>query len=277
MHGVGASVLAEVFAKAGFAPVLPVAEQIEPDPAFPTVSFPNPEEPGAMDLVFAVAQANDADLAIANDPDADRCAVAIPTRGPGGDGWRMLRGDEVGVLLADHLMRRGVNGLYATTIVSSSMLSALARARGMDYAETLTGFKWIVRAGGVDADKLVFGYEEAIGYCVAPRTCGTRTASPPPCWSRSWPPASRRAAHARRPAGRAGREFGLYATDQLSARFEDLSQIGEAMARVRAHPPQSLLDEAVTSVEDLAPDADVVILRTPPPGWWSGRPAPSRS
>jgi phosphomannomutase len=262
MHGVGASVLAEVFAKAGFAPLLPVAEQNEPDPAFPTVSFPNPEEPGAMDLVLGVARAGDADLAIANDPDADRCAVAIPTGGSDG-GWRMLRGDEVGVLLADHLMRRGVSGLYACTIVSSSMLGALARARGMDHAETLTGFKWIVRAGGVDADKLVFGYEEAIGYCVAPAHVRDKDGITAALLVAEL--AAGLKAELRTLADRLDElaaEFGLYATDQLSARFEDLSQIGEAMARVRAHPPGSLLDEPVTSVEDLAPDADVVILRT---------------
>jgi phosphomannomutase len=115
-----------------------------------------------MDLVLALARTAGADLAIANDPDADRCAVAIPTRD---GGWRMLRGDEVGVLLADHLMRRGVRGCYATTIVSSSLLRGLCEKRGVDYAETLTGFKWIVRA---DPDRLVYGYEEALGYCVAP-------------------------------------------------------------------------------------------------------------
>jgi phosphomannomutase len=114
-----------------------------------------------MDLVLRTAAAANADIAIANDPDADRCAVAIPT----GTGWRMLRGDEVGVLLADHLMRRGARGCYATTIVSSSMLGAMCAARGIDYGETLTGFKWIVRA---DPDRLVYGYEEALGYCVAP-------------------------------------------------------------------------------------------------------------
>jgi phosphomannomutase len=260
MHGVGGATLAAAFARAGFAPVLAVAEQAEPDPDFPTVSFPNPEEPGAMDLLVAVARANDADLAIANDPDADRCAVAVPT----GDGaWRLLRGDEIGVLLADHLMRRGVSGLYAATIVSSSMLGTLARARGMQYAETLTGFKWIVRAGGVDADKLVFGYEEAIGYCVAPAHVRDKDGITAALL------VAELAAGLKAELGtlndrldELAREFGLYATDQLSARFEDLSGIGEAMAHIRAHPPQSLLDEPVTSVEDLLPDADVLILRT---------------
>ncbi len=144
MHGVGGDVLAAAFARAGFAPVASVAEQSAPDPDFPTVAFPNPEEPGAMDLVLALAAQVGADLAIANDPDADRCAVAIPTP----VGWRVLRGDEVGVLLADHLLRRGERGTYATTIVSSSLLPALCQARGMPYAQTLTGFKWIVPGSG---------------------------------------------------------------------------------------------------------------------------------
>src|SRR5690606_12913387 len=121
-------------------------------------------EPGAMDRVLLLAEAIDADLAIANDPDADRCAIAVPAPG---HGWRVLRGDELGVLLADHLMRRGATGLFATTIVSSAMLKALCAARGRPYAETLTGFKWIVRAGAGQAP-LAFGYEEALGYRVAP-------------------------------------------------------------------------------------------------------------
>ncbi|MGH3663037.1 MAG: phospho-sugar mutase, partial [Micromonosporaceae bacterium] len=149
LHGVGGDVLAAAFTAGGFPAPVAVAEQAEPDPDFPTVSFPNPEEPGAMDLLLALAAARHADLAIANDPDADRCAIAVPTGGGGAAaaGWRVLRGDEVGVLVADHLIRRGVKGLYATTIVSSSMLRALCAARGVPYGETLTGFKWIVRAG----------------------------------------------------------------------------------------------------------------------------------
>src|SRR5206468_1581265 len=138
MHGVGAAVAQRVFAAAGFAPLVAVTRQEHPDPDFPTVAFPNPEEPGALDLSFELAGRQGADLIIANDPDADRCAAAVPTA----DGsWRMLRGDEVGVLLADALLRKGIGGTYATTIVSSSLLSKLAPARGAAYAETLTGFK----------------------------------------------------------------------------------------------------------------------------------------
>src|SRR5690606_25216814 len=157
LHGVGGAVLTAAFTQAGFPAPVVVPEQAEPDPDFPTVDFPNPEEPGAMDRVLLLAEAIDADLAIANDPDADRRAIAVPAPG---HGWRVLRGDELGVLLADHLMRRGATGLFATTIVSSAMLKALCAARGRPYAETLTGFKWIVRAGAGQAP-LAFGYEEA--------------------------------------------------------------------------------------------------------------------
>ena len=161
LHGVGAEVIGRVFAAAGFDPLIAVPQQENPDPDFPTVSFPNPEEPGALDLALAIAGEQDADLVIANDPDADRCAVAVPA----GDGWRMLRGDELGVLLADSLMRQGIRGTYATTIVSSSLLRVMTQRHGVGYAETLTGFKWIMRA----APDLVFGYEEALGYAVAPQ------------------------------------------------------------------------------------------------------------
>ena len=161
LHGVGSATLRTVFERVGFTDLIAVPEQERPDPDFPTVAFPNPEEPGALDLALALAHERDADLVIANDPDADRCAVAVPQ--PGG-GWRMLRGDELGVLLGDVLLRRGVRGTYATTIVSSSLLGRLAAGRGAGYAETLTGFKWISRA----APDLVYGYEEALGYAVAP-------------------------------------------------------------------------------------------------------------
>jgi phosphomannomutase len=260
MHGVGESVFTEVAREAGFAPLLSVAAQAEPDPTFPTVAFPNPEEPGAMDLVLELARHHKADIAIANDPDADRCAVAIPT--PGGD-WRMLRGDEVGVLLADHLMRRGARGLYATTIVSSSLLQAICAARDLPYAQTLTGFKWIVRAGGEAAESLVYGYEEALGYCVAPGHVRDKDGITAALLVAEL--AAGLKAELRTLADRLDElamQFGVYATDQLAVRSDDLSVISNAMARLRTRPPDSLLDEPVTSIEDLAPDADVVILRT---------------
>jgi phosphomannomutase len=262
MHGVGADVLTAAFERAGFARPATVREQVDPDPAFPTVSFPNPEEPGAMDLVLALAEAVDADIAIANDPDADRCAVAIPWPAHG-RGWRMLRGDEVGILLADHLIRRGVRGLYATTIVSSSLLRAVCEARGQEYAETLTGFKWIVRAGGEGAERLVYGYEEALGYCVAPNHVRDKDGITAALLIAEL--AAGLKAELRTLADRLDElavEFGVYATDQISLRVADLRTITEVMSRLRAKPPATLLDEPVTSVEDLAPEADVVTIRT---------------
>ncbi|MEV0429566.1 phospho-sugar mutase [Micromonospora sp. NPDC050495] len=258
LHGVGASVLTAAFARAGFAVPGVVPEQAEPDPAFPTVAFPNPEEPGAVDRLVALADTIGADLAIANDPDADRCAVAVPD----GAGWRMLRGDEVGALLADHLMRRGVTGLYATTIVSSSLLRAISAVRGVPYDETLTGFKWIVRAGGGTAP-LAFGYEEALGYCVAPEHVRDKdgiTAALTVAELAAGLKAQGRTLTDR--LDELAAEFGVHHTDQLSVRVADLRMIAEMMARVRAATPQTLLGHPVTEVVDLLPGADVVILRT---------------
>ncbi|MEU6701078.1 phospho-sugar mutase [Pseudonocardia sp. NPDC046786] len=168
MHGVGGALVTAALARTGVHDVHVVAAQARPDPDFPTVAFPNPEEPGATDLLLELAAGCGAELAVALDPDADRCAIGVPFD----DGWRMLSGDETGVLLADHLLRTRAGPdrpdapapLVATTVVSSSMLATVAAAHGARFAETLTGFKWIVRAG----DGLVFGYEEAIGLCVDP-------------------------------------------------------------------------------------------------------------
>ncbi|MFG1914237.1 phospho-sugar mutase [Micromonospora sp. NPDC048898] len=259
LHGVGAAVLTAAFARAGFPVPGVVPDQAEPDPAFPTVSFPNPEEPGAVDRLIALADSTGADLAIANDPDADRCAVVVRDDR---DGWRMLRGDEVGVLLADHLMRRGVTGLYATTIVSSSLLRAMCAARGLPYDETLTGFKWIVRAGGGSAP-LVFGYEEALGYCVAPEHVRDKdgiTAALTVAELAAGLKTQGRTLTDR--LDELAAEFGVHHTDQLSVRVDDLRVIVDAMARIRAATPTTLLGHPVDSVRDLLPEADVVILRT---------------
>ncbi|MFD4207899.1 phospho-sugar mutase [Micromonospora tulbaghiae] len=258
LHGVGAAVLTAAFARAGFGVPGVVPEQAEPDPAFPTVSFPNPEEPGAVDLLVALADRTGADIAVANDPDADRCAVAVRDAGS----WRMLRGDEVGALLADHLMRRGVTGLYATTIVSSALLRAMAAARGLPYDETLTGFKWIVRAGG-GREPLVYGYEEALGYCVAPghvRDKDGITAALTVAELAAGLKAEGRTLLDR--LDELAAEFGVHHTEQLSVRVEDLRVIADSMARIRAATPTALLGQPVTEASDLLPDADVVILRT---------------
>ncbi|MGV9767855.1 phospho-sugar mutase [Micromonospora tulbaghiae] len=258
LHGVGGAVLTAAFARAGFGVPGVVPEQAEPDPAFPTVSFPNPEEPGAVDLLVVLADRTGADLAIANDPDADRCAVAVRDAGS----WRMLRGDEVGALLADHLMRRGVTGLYATTIVSSALLRAMAAARGLPYDETLTGFKWIVRAGG-GREPLVYGYEEALGYCVAPAHVRDKdgiTAALTVAELAAGLKAEGRTLLDR--LDELAAEFGVHHTEQLSVRVEDLRVIADSMARIRAATPTALLGQPVTEASDLLPDADVVILRT---------------
>jgi phosphomannomutase len=161
LHGVGGETAVLALARAGFTDVHVVPAQAAPDAAFPTVAFPNPEEPGVTDALLATAERVGADLAVALDPDADRCALGLPTA----DGWRMLTGDETGALLGDHILRHtSGDRLVATTVVSSSMLGAIAAAHGARFAETLTGFKWIVRAG----HGLVYGYEEALGYCVDP-------------------------------------------------------------------------------------------------------------
>jgi phosphomannomutase len=259
LHGVGAEVVRAVFAAAGFGAPSEVGEQAEPDPDFPTVSFPNPEEPGAMDLALALAERSGADLVIANDPDADRCAVgALFPAAPGRPaGWRMLRGDEVGVLLADWLLRRGVRGTYATTIVSSTMLSAMAARHGVGFAETLTGFKWISRA----APDLAYGYEEALGYAVAPGMVRDKDGISAALLIAELA-ASLKAGGSSLPRRLAelAAEYGLHATSQLSWRVTDLAVIAGAMSRLRARPPERLLGRPV-SVSDLAPDNDVVILR----------------
>jgi phosphomannomutase len=254
MHGVGTETLRAVFAAAGFTDVTPVPEQADPDPDFPTAAFPNPEEPGALDLAVALARERGADLVLANDPDADRCAVAVPI---GGAAWRMLRGDEVGVLLADAMLHEGIRGTYATTIVSSSMLSTMAARFGVGYVETLTGFKYIARA----APDLVFGYEEALGYAVAPSLVRDKDGVS----------AALRVAKLAAELKQAGSSLltrldelatalGRYATDQVSVRVDDLSVIADTMAHVRAEPPAELLGSPV-SVEDLLPATDGVRWR----------------
>ncbi|MET3962936.1 phosphomannomutase [Marmoricola sp. OAE513] len=250
MHGVGGHTAVDVLQAAGFAAPHVVTLQAEPDPDFPTVSFPNPEEPGAMDLAMELAAEVGADVVIANDPDADRCAVAVPTgdRTASRSGWRMLRGDEVGALLAHHLLTKGKRGVYAQSIVSSSLLGAMATAAGQEHVETLTGFKWIGRIPG-----LAFGYEEALGYCVDPEQVRDKdgvSALLLVC----------ELAAAAKAEGRTlldilddiAREHGLHATDQLSVRFTDLEQIPATMARLRNEPPATIGGLAVERLDDLA-------------------------
>jgi len=254
MHGVGAGTTRSVFAAAGLAPPHSVPEQDVPDPAFPTVVFPNPEEPGATDLLKALAERVGADVAIAEDPDADRCAVVC--------GGRQFTGDEVGALLADWLVRRGARGTFASSLVSGSLMHVLVGAHGQPSEETPTGFKWIMRAGSPEAP-LVFGYEEALGYSVAPSVVKDKDGI-------SAALAVTLLAGELKAEGRtlldrldelAG-EHGLFVTGQLSVRVEDLSLISGAMARLRAQPPPKLLGREV-GFTDLAlesPPVDAVRL-----------------
>jgi phosphomannomutase len=244
MHGVGGTTVQRVLELAGFrAPDEPVA-QAQPDPDFPTVSFPNPEEPGAMDLALALAAEVDADIVVANDPDADRCAVGLP----GPHGWQMLRGDEVGALLAQHLLSSGKKGVYAQSVVSSSLLGAMATAAGQPHQETLTGFKWIGRVPG-----LAFGYEEALGYCVDPAHVKDKdgvSALLLVCELAATVKAQGRTL--RDVLDDIARAHGLFATDQLSVRFTDLAEIPATMSRLRETPPTSLGGLAVERVDDLS-------------------------
>jgi len=255
LHGVGGDVALAAFERAGFPPPFVVPNQAQPDPDFPTVAFPNPEEPGAIDAALAVARERGADLVVANDPDADRCAVAVPDPAADG-GWRMLRGDELGVLLGAYLIERGVDAdaVFACSIVSSRQLAAVCRAHGVEHTETLTGFKWISRVPG-----LRYGYEEALGYCVDPTSVRDKDG------------VSAALLVCDLAAGLAGdgrtlldeldliaKVTGVYATDQHAVRVADLSLISDAMARLRAHPPTELGGSPVELIDDLLAGSDAL-------------------
>ncbi|MDO5080748.1 phospho-sugar mutase [Buchananella hordeovulneris] len=250
MHGVGGQTCRAALQAAGFTDVHEVAEQAQPDPDFPTVAFPNPEEPGALDLAFALARSVQADLIIANDPDADRCSAAIADpQAPAG--WRQLTGDEVGALLGQQAAALAVGGprtVLASSVVSSRLLGRIAAAHGLEHVTTLTGFKWISRVEG-----LAFGYEEALGYCVDP--AGVR--------DKDGISATVRLAALAAQVKAAGRSLsalldelavahGLHATAPLSIRVADLSLIATGMANLRAQPPQELAGSPVTEVVDLS-------------------------
>ncbi|MFD6054751.1 phospho-sugar mutase [Agromyces sp. NPDC060279] len=267
MHGVGWETTAKVLATAGFDRPTLVAAQIEPDPAFPTVAFPNPEEPGAMDLAFATARETGAELIVANDPDADRLAVAIPDE-TAAEGYRRLTGNEVGLLLGWQAAERAVaaatgdggpEGTLACSIVSSPGLEAVARHHGLEFRATLTGFKWISRA-----PHLVFGFEEALGYLVNPGTVRDKDGI-------SAAVAFLALAAELKAAGRTVADhlddfverFGCFASAQVSIRVTDLARIGEVMARLRANPPAEVGGIRVERIEDLAeggelPPSDVL-------------------
>ena len=266
MHGVGGEVARQALNRAGFHDIHVVAEQFAPDPDFPTVAFPNPEEPGALDLAIALASDVDADLIFALDPDADRCAVAIPT----GDGdWRQLSGDETGCLLGDYVAGScgavaGASGVLASSIVSSRLLGSIAAAHGLEHRTTLTGFKWIGQV-----PDLVFGYEEAIGYCCDPAHVRDKDGITAAV-TMALLVAGLRA------DGRAiqdvldsfAERFGLHATAPVTFRVEEVALISAAMRRLRSAAPAELAGSEVVSVIDLGegydglPPADGLMLFT---------------
>ncbi len=238
MHGVGNKPMRAVAAAASFPAAIEVPEQAEPDADFPTVAFPNPEEKGAIDLALELAQSENADVVIANDPDADRCAAATRIDGS----WRMLTGDELGALLGDQIIRTGAPGVLANSVVSSTLLRKIAHAAGREHVITLTGFKWIGRV-----PDMAFGYEEAIGYCCDPRSVPDKdglTAAVTILRLVAELKAEGLTLEDR--LNEISATHGLHATSQLSVRVENLSEIAEAMARLRANPPSHLLDEPVT-------------------------------
>jgi len=243
LHGVGKEIFVKVIEAAGFEKPLVVKEQAEPDPDFPTVAFPNPEEPGAIDLSLELAKKEKADLVIANDPDADRCAAAI------NDGrWRMLRSDEVGELLGEYLARKKKPGVFANSIVSSSILGKIADHYGIPFFETLTGFKYLSKVDG-----LTYGYEEALGYCVAPSSVNDKDGISAGLIL------IQLAAELKRDGrtisdllGEIWARHGFHGTRQISIRTNKLSDIESVMAKVRSTLPVNLGEFKVTSFDDLA-------------------------
>jgi len=254
MHGVGGEVFMRAVAGAGFAAPTKVAAQFAPDGRFPTVNFPNPEEPGAMDLALADARAQGADVIIANDPDADRSAAGIRTA----EDYRMLTGDEVGALLGWWIVERGrragspAQGVYAQSIVSGTLLERIASDAGLGYAATLTGFKWISKV-----PDLRFGYEEALGYCCDPEAVKDKDGITASLLMLEMVAALKAEGRGVQDVlDNLARTFGLYATSQLSVRVSDIDLIADAMARLRADPPTSLGGRDVIRMDDLEKGAD---------------------
>lgn len=246
MHGVGWETLRRILETAGYPLPTVVEAQIAPDGRFPTVAFPNPEEPGAMDLAFETARRSDAELILANDPDADRLAVAIPDA-RGAEGWRRLTGNEVGLLLGWRAARTATSGTLACSLVSSPGLQTVAAHYGLDFAATLTGFKWISRAEG-----LVYGFEEALGYLVNPGTVRDKDGI-------SAAVAVLGLVAEAREEGRSlgdlleefSSTFGHFASGQVSLRVDDLALIGRIMSALRAAPPTSVGTVPVERIDDL--------------------------
>ena len=249
MHGVGTETIQRVFNHAGFATLILVDEQCTPDPDFPTVAFPNPEEPGAIDLALKKARDFGADFVIANDPDADRCAAAINDPQVG---WRMLRGDELGIVFGEWIARSKPKGSFANSIVSSSTLRKISGHYGIDFQEVLTGFKWIAKI-----ENLAFGYEEAIGYAVDSDNVNDKDGISAAIFL------AQIAVDLKRDGltisdllNQVWERHGFHGTEQISIRVTDMSAITHLLAGLRANPPREIAGRAVESIDDLAAPRD---------------------
>ena len=249
MHGVGTETAQLVFNKAGFSSLITVDEQCTPDPDFPSVAFPNPEEPGAIDLALKKARDFGAELVIANDPDADRCAAAINDPAVG---WRMLRGDELGVVLGEWIARSKPTGTFGNSIVSSSALRKISAHYGIDFQEVLTGFKWLAKI-----EDLAFGYEEAIGYAVDSDTVNDKDGISAAIFL------AQVAMDLKRDGltisdllNQVWERHGFHGTEQISIRVSDMSAITRLLAGLRQNPPQEIAGRAVESIDDLAAPKD---------------------
>ena len=249
MHGVGTETIQRVFHKASFQSPILVEAQAAPDPDFPTVAFPNPEEPGAIDLALETAKRFDAHLVIANDPDADRCAAAVNDPKTG---WRMLRGDELGAIFAESIARKIDSGIFANSIVSSSIVKKIAAHYNLEFKETLTGFKWLAKI-----ENLTFGYEEALGYAVDSMTVNDKDGIS----------AAITLAQIATDLAADGKtvldlldevwaRHGFHATEQISIRLSDLSKVGVILGGLRSNPPQQIAGRSVTTIDDLATPTD---------------------
>ena len=266
MHGVGWNTLRSVFDDSGFAEPIAAIEQRDPDPAFPTVAFPNPEEKGALDIATALAAAQKSDVLIANDPDADRLAIAVSDST---GNWITLRGDQIGALLGWWLIERAnlsghrLVGTFANSIVSSMMLEPIAKSAALNYESTLTGFKWVSRV-----NNLVFGYEEALGYCVDPHNVSDKDGiSAAAMFMELIAHLKSQELTVWHVLDELAKSHGLHATDQVSVRVTSSEQVAETMAGIRISPPTELGGLKVSSIEDLAkglgelPKTDAVIIQ----------------
>ena len=264
MHGVGWQTLKEVFLAAEISEPIAVTEQRDPDPAFPTVAFPNPEEKGALDLALALATQSGADVVIANDPDADRLAIALPTID---NNWLALRGDQIGCLLAWWIIARSSDqkqrGTFANSIVSSMLLEQIAKHAGLNYEATLTGFKWVSRV-----PNLLFGYEEALGYCVDPQNVKDKDGISAAAMFLEM---MAFLAHSNKTPWDILDELALshghHATDQIVVRVTEVAQVGVVMSGLRNSPPKLLGGMAVSRIDDLEmglgnlPATDAVVIQ----------------